>query len=73
MKNRKLRSISIMSNCNRVDRDPHKKTHAAHVAPAGGRGCAPARVNLYIIITPPTKFFAITPYSQRPAVLAVSA
>ena len=37
----------------------HAKMHDCHSS--GGAGSAIVRANLYIIITPPTKFFAITP------------
>ena len=51
-----IRIICIMSNS-----IAHitQKLHAM-----GGRGSAAVRANLYIIITPPTKFFAITPLPQ---------
>jgi len=38
---------------------PATRVNATRYAMQGGRGSAHVRANLYIIITPPTKFFAI--------------
>ena len=57
--NRKLRSISIMSNCNRVDRDPHKKTHTPRTSRWRGGGGARPLALIYILSSHPPRNFSL--------------
>ena len=52
--NKQMHRIFIIYWTSENAKKSHRQTHAP-----GGRGSGAVRANLYIIITPPTKFFAI--------------